>query len=374
MVESTIPHLDRKNSWYATLHEVAFVQTILSGTHHLIRFRQRPDFIYANLSLLLTLARTQDGCNAILSNDLSQLLWLPLSAIKHGASKEWIPVFVESIYFVSTLLRVGRQQAVDNSISFVAFLEEQLLSFLSTKSGTSGDYAIGVEFFLQENQVKLTSATASLISLMMEYYKQWQLKHSSSLNNAYQSMCALLHTSVCLLIRPSVLKMLIGQSCKNQDKNNISLGQVSAEILKARRRLSSKGGTAAEDAFINFDEGGSSSDQCTIVENIQNKLLDIVGSCLKMLFQLSPDLIALLTDALVDHASYIELLQMGFSSPTFEHNEVGVLTYGTIISISNLCIKNLVRTSSPKDNSSPPSIKSASTDSPEASSNSSKYF
>jgi len=366
MIENTLYQLDdRKNNWYSNLHEVALVQSILSGTHHLIRFRQRPDFINANLSLLLTLARTHDGCNAILSNDLSQLLWLPLSSIKQGASKEWIPVFVGSIYLVSTLLRVGKQQAVDNSISFIAFLEEQLLSFLSTKSGTAGDYSIGVEFFLQENQMKLTSATASLIGLMMEYYKQWQLKHSISLNNAYQSMCALLHTSACLLIRPSVLKMLIGQNSRNKEKNDVSIGQVSAEILRARRRLSSKGAAGAEDSF-NFDESGGSSDQCVVVDNIQNKLLDIVGSCLKMLLQLSPDLIALLTDALVDHASYIELLQMGFSSPTFEHDDAGVLTYGTIISISNLCIKNLVRTAPPKDNSSPPLTKSASTDSPEA--------
>ena len=361
----------RKNNWYSTFHEVALVQSILSGTHHLIRFRQRPDFINANISLLLTLARTHEGCNAILSNDLSQLLWLPLSSIKQGASKEWIPVFVESIYLVSTLLRVGKQQAVDNSISFIAFLEEQLLSFLSTKSGTTGDYSIGVDFFLQENQMKLTSATASLIGLMMEYYKQWQLKHSISLNNAYQSMCALLHTSACLLIRPSVLKMLIGQNSRNKEKNDISIGQVSAEILRARRRLSSKGAAGVEDSF-NFDEAGGSSDQCAIMDNIQNTLLDIVGSCLKMLLQLSPDLIALLTDALVDHASYIELLQMGFSSPTFEHDDAGVLTYGTIISISNLCIKNLVRTPPPKDNSSPPLTKSASTDSPEAANNTGK--
>ena len=366
-VEGTSSHSDsRRNNWYPALHEVALVQTILSGTHHLIRFRQRPDFIQANLSLLLTLARTQDGCNAILSNDLSQLLWLPLSSIKQGAPKEWIPVFVESIHLVSTLLRVGGQQAIDNAISFFAFLEEQLLSFLSTKSGTAGNYAIGVEFFLQENQVKLTSATASLVSLMMDYYKQWQLKHSSSLNNAYQSMCALLHTSVCLLIRPSVLKMLIGQNNKDQDKTDASLGQVSADIQKARRRLSSKGAAAADDSFLAFDECGNSNDGTTVFDNIQNKLLDIVGSCLKMLHQLSPDLIKLLTDALVDHASYIELLQMGFSSPTFEHDEVGVLTYGTIISISNVCIKYLARTPQSKEHTSPPSTRSASTDSPES--------
>ena len=365
--DSASKEISRNNNWFPAFHEAALIHTILSGAHHFIRFRQRPDFIYSSLSLLLTLARTRVGTKAILSSDLSQLLWLPLSSIKQGASKEWIPVFVESLHLVATLLRVGQQEAVQNSIRFVAFLQDQLISFLSSKGGTAaGDYTVGVEFFLQENQVKLTSATASLISLLMAYYKQWQLEHPGSLNMAYHSMCALLHTAVCLLIRPSVLKMLIGQNNKEQERGDLSTTGVAAEIQKARRRLSSKGATSTEDSYLSFDEGVSSGEPCSLVSNIQNKLLDIVGSCLRMLYQLSPDLTALLTDDLVDHASYIELLQMGFSSPTFEQGEVGVLSYGTIISISNLCIKNLVRTTQQTRERSPSSSsKSASSSSPE---------
>ena len=205
----------------------------------------------------------------------------------------------------------------------------------------------------------------------MAFYKQWQLEHPSSLNTAYHSMCALLHTAVCLLIRPSVLKMLIEQNNKDQGRGDLSTsglstGSVAAEIQKARRRLSSKGATVTEDSYLSFDEGNISSESSSLVSNIQNKLLDIVGSCLRMLYQLSPDLIALITDDLIDHASYIELLQMGFSSPTFEQDEVGVLSYGTIISISNLCIKNLVRTTQQGSERSPSSsTKSASSSSPE---------
>ena len=367
-----IPSKHSRNSlWFFAFHETALVQTILSGAHHYIRFRQRPDFIHGSLTLLLTLSRTVVGCNAILSSDLSQLLWLPLSSIKQGASKEWIPVFVESLHLVATLLRVGKQQALNNAISFVALLQDQLISFLSSKGGTTAaDYTIGVEFFMREDQVRLTSSTASLISLMMAYYKQWQLQHPSSLNQTYQSMCVLLHTSVCLLIRPSVLKMLIEQNNKDKDRCDLSnaglsMGHVATEIHNARRRLSSKGATTSEDTYLSFDEEGSSGEACSIVGNIQNRLLDIVGSCLKMLSLLSPDLVALLTDDLIDHASYIELLQMGFSSPTFEQENNGALTYGTIVSISNLCIKNLARTSQQTRERSPSSTKSESSSSPE---------
>ena len=365
--------LSLKSPWFQAVHEAALIQTILSGVHHSIRFRQRPDIIHANLSLLLTIARSEVGCNALLSNDLPQLIWLPLSSIKQGAPKEWIPVFVESLHLVTTLLRVGRQQALENAISFVALLQDQVLSFLSSKgSTTSNDYSIGVEFFLKENQIKLTSATASLVSLMIGYFKQWQLKHPTSLNNTYQSMCSLLHTSVCLLIRPSVLKMLIDQNNRNQDQNQgigtgASMENAAAEIQKARRRLSSKGATTNEDSYLCLDNGNNSGEPISLIGYVQNKLLEIVGSCLKMLSFLSPDLVALLTDDLVDHSSYIELLQMGFSSPTFEQDEIGALTYGTIVSISNLCIKNLARIpQQPNERSPSPPTKSASASSPEA--------
>lgn len=207
---------------------------------------------------------------------------------------------------------------------------------------------------------------------MMEYFKQWQLKHPTSLNSTYQSMCSLLHTSVCLLIRPSVLKMLIDQNNRNQDQNQgigtgASMGNAAAEIQKARRRLSSKGATTNEDSYLCLDNGNNSGEPISLIGYVQNKLLEIVGSCLKMLSFLSPDLVALLTDDLVDHSSYIELLQMGFSSPTFEQDEIGALTYGTIVSISNLCIKNLARIpQQPNERSPSPPTKSASASSPEA--------
>ena len=52
--------------------------------------------------------------------------------------------------------------------------------------------------------------------------------------------------------------------------------------------------------------------------HVQNRLLDTISSCFKMLISLSPDLVALVTDDIVDSEAYEQLLQIGFSTPAFE--------------------------------------------------------
>ena len=52
--------------------------------------------------------------------------------------------------------------------------------------------------------------------------------------------------------------------------------------------------------------------------HVQNKLLDTISSCLRMLIALSPDLVALVTDDIVDKDAFEQLLQIGFSTPAFE--------------------------------------------------------
>ena len=58
-----------------------------------------------------------------------------------------------------------------------------------------------------------------------------------------------------------------------------------------------------------------------------------------MLIALSPGLVSLMTDDIVDHQAYEQLLHIGFSTPAFEQDESQGLSYGTIISISNCSIR-----------------------------------
>ena len=196
----------------------------------------------------------------------------------------------------------------------------------------------------------LTSASASLVASLFGYYKQWQVFHPNSLGAFYSGMCNLLHTSISLLIRPSVLRILVSQH-NAKDDYDMDIGYL--ESLQRARRLS----TPAGSSILGSPDGPLTSPEAA---NIQNKLLDIVSSCLSMLTFLTPDLTALLSNNLIDYDAYEILLGIGFSTPTFERDEQTGLTYGTVISIGSLCIRNLTKCSdrSPSPSKSPQSSSS----------------
>ena len=78
--------------WNDILHRQVLVQSLLSRLHHSLRAQTDIDLVTTVLGLLIAIAKTEPGCSAILSSDLSLLLWLPLSDVKQ-ATKEWLPIF-----------------------------------------------------------------------------------------------------------------------------------------------------------------------------------------------------------------------------------------------------------------------------------------
>ena len=158
-----------------------------------------------------------------MASDLGQLLWLPLSAFNRKLDKDWIQVFNLALQLALNLLRIGQQHALDQTLTVVALLQDQLTAFLSgPKHGN-----------LEKDKMDLTCSTATLISSLMKYYKQWQVQHPQSLNQFYGNMCSLLHTSACFLIRPSLLTMMINQ------KSNSKHDESAQEDISRVRRLSS---------------------------------------------------------------------------------------------------------------------------------------
>ena len=91
-------------------------------------------------------------------------------------------MFTLTLELVSALLRHAGQRALETSVTFVALLQDQLSSFLlSTLSGRSAAQT-------SARHIELTGATASFVSLLFAYYKQWQLQHPASLANFYHAM------------------------------------------------------------------------------------------------------------------------------------------------------------------------------------------
>ena len=87
--------------------------------------------------------------------------------------------------------------------------------------------------------------------------------------------------------------------------NKAESSKTSVEELQRVRRLSST-------------DHDCNDSQCPDTVHVQNKLLDTISSCLRMLIALSPDLVALVTDDIVDKDAFEQLLQIGFSTPAFE--------------------------------------------------------
>lgn len=304
--------------WFPILHQKSILMSILSHCHHNLRAGQHPEVIQASFGLLLTLSKSQQGCHALLSTDLSQLIWLPLSSINKKLDQEWILVFTLALQLTLHLIQVGQQHALEHVLTVVALLQDQLMAFLiGPKNGN-----------LEKNKMDLTTVAASLIGHCMVFYKQWQIIHPSSLSQFYKGMTSLLHTSACLLIRPSLLHMVINKS----NALTCSADKSAEQELQRVRRLSST-------------EHDSNTDTCPETVHVQNRLLCSISSCFRMLIALSPDLVALVTDDILDTDAHEQLLNIGFSTPAFEQAEQAdpglLISYGTIISICNFCIRTM---------------------------------
>ena len=280
---------DLKSESYGILHKRSILMILLSYTHHALLNGANVQVIHSTFSLFLTLSRDEEGVRSLLTLELSQLLWLPLSNINRKLDNNWIQVFNLALQLAMNILRMAKQHALEHILTVISLLQDHLMAFLSgPKNGDN----------LEKTKMELTATSANLISYLMTYYKQWQIIHPASLNQFYYAMNSLLHTCACLLIRPSLLNLMINQKHNLEDK---------MEELQRVRRLSSCGLDYGTETDVNHE-----------TVHIQNRILETVSSCFKMLIALSPDLIALLTDDIIDHAAYEPLLQIGFSTPAFE--------------------------------------------------------
>ena len=112
------------------------------------------------------IAKTNVGCSSLLASDLSQMIWLPLSDVKQATpAAEWIPVFQLSLQLITTLLRIGRHEAVDNCITVVALLQEKLTTFL-----------VAPKLSVQKIHLELMVTSASFIAMLMKYQKKVKTK------------------------------------------------------------------------------------------------------------------------------------------------------------------------------------------------------
>ena len=239
------------SSWFEAFHRNSVFQASTSQLHHCLnratktpQGNKRLELIKSILGLFTLIGNTKVGCDALLSSDLSQIVWLPLSnvnpsqSISNGeiqnSNHPWNSVFKLSVELMTTLLRIGKQYAVAESVSFVALLQEQLLFYISAPSLTANSAgAVDPEF------LELTACVANFVAPLFKYNKLWQLEHRNSFVASYNGMQALLHTSTCYLSRPSFLEQSVSKSSKvsYEEDGNKSADTIGSRTTKAQNLL-----------------------------------------------------------------------------------------------------------------------------------------
>lgn len=123
--------------------------------------------VQANLGLLILLARTKPGSQAIITSNLSQMLWLPLSEIKPGtahpalAADPWAPVYELSLRLAGCLLRSVGHEAFETCVDVVALMQDQLTGFLAA-----------LRTSVKPADLEMAVCTTSFISLFMAHHKK----------------------------------------------------------------------------------------------------------------------------------------------------------------------------------------------------------
>jgi len=150
---------------------------------------------------------------------------------------------------------------------------------------------------------KVTSA--SFVAKMMSHYRNWHVVHPASLTHYYHILSLLLHQATCLLIQPLSVGRLLSPAAAAATSE---AGEDSA-VLERRVRHSSTSASSEFEMESTFSTTWA-----------QSALLESCASVLVALQALSPSLADLIAGELRFRPDeWHQLLAIGFSSPSFEH-------------------------------------------------------
>ena len=116
---------------YQILHQRSIIMILLSYTHHALLDGTNSQVVHSAFSLYLALSRDEEGVNSLLAQELSQLLWLPMSNINRKLDQDWIIVFNLALQLALNMLRKAKQHALEHILTVISLLQDQLTAFLS---------------------------------------------------------------------------------------------------------------------------------------------------------------------------------------------------------------------------------------------------
>ncbi|KAG4075361.1 hypothetical protein HA402_003152 [Bradysia odoriphaga] len=278
----------------------------LNLTLHLYPLRR---IVIEMLDFLIIFA--ESSCShQLLHCEITHSLWLkllPPDELRHFRSNgpidgqwnaaDWFPIYTRGIEFVLTMLRKHGPWFRNDALLFVSVHEEFLIESILKITKQA----------LDNQAMTLIKTTLELVCELLNFEREWNLEHSTSMTNLMRCVQMVIDRSVFLLHRPKILKQMMGKETKLE--------------------------------HISFMENLTPSDELI---GTMNNLIELIVIGSKCLLVFSPKLLNLLTDSEFLVSRWKPLLEIQFNAPKLNNDSNDLqLSIGTILSVACLLTRAL---------------------------------
>ncbi|GAB1597640.1 nucleoporin NUP188 homolog [Argonauta hians] len=341
LLQEIIQNLRDSNLWISVLHNHLLISTLLATVEVWIKSKQGLQFVDASLTLLLTLSKTEQGANILMSTGLANHLCLSISSLysvedlpqklltsgrDRNLSEEqnWENILCHCIDLYASMLMTLKYSFLKEALDFVGVHQDRFLQSL--------EFA---RINLTEPALKEAMATCGFIYQLSFYSREWKFHLPKVLSKLMTSFVYMCQTFVSLLVRPRYLQYLLEHSSSTREE------------LNGNHQLLNIASKPAFFTHSTHDELEQPTAQCLKIQKI---IMTIVGICLSALRQFTPDLCEILMDQSMDVSRYDPFLSIGFNAPSLQQDAQP--TFGTLLACINMCMTFLPkidsRTASPQ--------------------------
>ncbi|XP_076308218.1 nuclear pore complex protein Nup188 isoform X4 [Tachypleus tridentatus] len=315
--------------WLSVLLQTTTIPTLLGLLIWCLQLHKGIGIAHNILTLFLALSPVPKVAEAMCSASLMDQITLLIASCYTSCEDptitlqcsgkfpvKWLDIYQLTQQLVASLLQTLKHFFLKDALNFVgAHLERMHKSFQQVMEKP------------HRADIQETLGTCSLVHQLSYHQHAWRLEHMASMNLLLGDTCDVCYAATAYLIRPSLLQHFIEHSKADLDETKlISVTTQADPDSHFMKRL------------LSTEETDRLSPQLV---QAQNRLLELLAVGLSTLQLFSPHLYEVLSDQGVDVGQWQIMLDISFSTPGVEHS--GPLSFGTILSCINMCVRALTK-------------------------------
>ncbi|XP_065300020.1 nucleoporin NUP188 [Dermacentor albipictus] len=230
-----------------------------------------------------------------------------LSACYQGSDEGWLTVYRLLVQLVTALLHMQRYFFLDSALGFMALHVDRL-------------YACLMQVRSNPTQIEEALVTSWLVCKVASLRTMYPCNQTNPLMMLMRSICCVTSSAVAYLCRPTLLQHML-----EYKKQSTAQPHSEEQGSQPRRQLST-------------DDVADPSPKLT---EARKKLQELLFICLCCCKQFSPSVPEALSDQALDIDEWRPIAHLSFQSPSVEQEEN--LTFGTLMSAAQLCLKSLTK-------------------------------